>query len=357
MHKSVIEDFFDHILQRQTAQGPERAFRFKAIKASNGSVSPAHYPTDINNPAPSRRISKCSSQRNANAVPDAMPDAAPAPEEDAAPDARPVAAAEDHAVSAPKPSAQLKRVATGRKKPKQPGRTSTAAAAQPPNSLQLTDTTELNYVQVNQTTMDILCTAGVAQPQPINGPADGVPEYLIPQHMYARYITHVSGGNEDITDTSCPIDPSLLDSTAQTAAARAQTGAATAHTAAAQMGVETAQMGAATAQMGAATAQMGAATAQMGAATAHTAAAQMAAAAAQMGAATAHMAAAQMAAAAAQMGAAIAHMAAAQTAAATAQMAVATAQSATGVAAAAARRGYIPWDDLCGNGELARNEC
>jgi hypothetical protein len=165
-------------------------------------------------------------------VPDAVPDAAPAPKADATPDARPVAAAEGHAMSAPKPSAQLKQVATGRKKPKQPGRTSTAVAAQPPNSSQLTDTTESNYIQVNQTTMDILCTAGITQPQPINGPADGVPEYLIPRHMYARYITHVSGGNENMTDTSCPIDPSLLDSTAQMAAATAQMGAATA-----QMGV------------------------------------------------------------------------------------------------------------------------
>jgi hypothetical protein len=179
-------------------------------------------------------------------------------------------------------------------------------AAQPPNSSQLTDTTESNYIQVNQTTMDILCTAGVAQPQPINGPANGVPKYLIPQHMYARYITHVSGGNENMTDTSCPIDPSLLDSTAQTAVA-------TAHMA--------------EAQIGAATAQVGAATAQMGAATAHTAAAQM-------GAAIAHTA-------AAQMGAATAHMAAAQTA----------------VAVAMAGRGYIPRNDLCNNGELARNEC
>jgi hypothetical protein len=117
MYKSVIEDFFDHILQQQMAQGPERAFRFKAIKASNGSMSPAHYPTDINNPAPSRCISKCSSRRNANA----MPDATPAPEADATPNARLVATAEGHAVSAPKPSAQSKRVATGKKKPKQPG--------------------------------------------------------------------------------------------------------------------------------------------------------------------------------------------------------------------------------------------
>jgi hypothetical protein len=45
MHKSVIEDFFDHILQWQTAQGPEKAFRFKAIKASNGKCvsSPLFY--------------------------------------------------------------------------------------------------------------------------------------------------------------------------------------------------------------------------------------------------------------------------------------------------------------------------
>jgi hypothetical protein len=118
MHKSVIEDFFDHILQQQMAQGPERAFRFKAIKASNGSVSLAHYPTDINNPAPLRHISKRSSRRNANAMPNAVPNATPTPKADAAPDARPVATAEGHAMSAPKPSAQSKQVTTGRKKPK-----------------------------------------------------------------------------------------------------------------------------------------------------------------------------------------------------------------------------------------------
>jgi hypothetical protein len=100
--------------------------------------------------------------------------------------------------------------------------------------------------------MDILCTAGVTQPQPINGPADGMPKYLIPQHMYARHITHVSGGNENMTDTSYPIDPSLLDSIAQTAVAIAQIAAASAQTA-----VATAQTAVATAQT--ATAQMAAA--------------------------------------------------------------------------------------------------
>jgi hypothetical protein len=43
MHKKVIEDFFEHVLQWQTAHGHERAFRSKGIKASNGSVAPAHY--------------------------------------------------------------------------------------------------------------------------------------------------------------------------------------------------------------------------------------------------------------------------------------------------------------------------
>ena len=71
MHKSAIEDFFNHVLQQQMAQGPERAFRFKAVKASDGSVSPTHYPDDLNNPPPSQQISKCSGQRNAEAIPDA----------------------------------------------------------------------------------------------------------------------------------------------------------------------------------------------------------------------------------------------------------------------------------------------
>jgi hypothetical protein len=47
MHKKVVEDFFEHVLQWQMVHGPERAFRFKGIKASNGSVAPAHYPKKL----------------------------------------------------------------------------------------------------------------------------------------------------------------------------------------------------------------------------------------------------------------------------------------------------------------------
>ena len=72
MHKSVIGDFFDHVLQWQTVQGPERAFRFTGIKARDGSVSPAHYPNGLNNPKCSRHISKQTGQRNADVMPDAV---------------------------------------------------------------------------------------------------------------------------------------------------------------------------------------------------------------------------------------------------------------------------------------------
>ena len=51
MHKSTMEDFFDHVSQRQMAQGPERAFKFKGIKAGNGTVAPTHYPGDLNPPS------------------------------------------------------------------------------------------------------------------------------------------------------------------------------------------------------------------------------------------------------------------------------------------------------------------
>jgi len=72
MHKSVIEDFFDHVLQWQTVQGPERAFRFTGIKARDGSVSLTHYPNVLNNPKHFRHISKWTGQRNANDMPDAI---------------------------------------------------------------------------------------------------------------------------------------------------------------------------------------------------------------------------------------------------------------------------------------------
>ena len=53
LQKSCIEDFFDHVLQRQTAHRLKKAFRFKAVKASDRSVSPANYPNDADNPPPS----------------------------------------------------------------------------------------------------------------------------------------------------------------------------------------------------------------------------------------------------------------------------------------------------------------
>jgi hypothetical protein len=203
MHKSAIEDFFDHVLQRQTAQGPERAFRFKAIKASDGSVSPTHYPGDLNNPPPSRRISKRSGRRNADA--DAESIIGTSPHADAVADAD--ADAESQSQS------RGRKRAKGKAKRKQPRRQSTAEQAPnsaPPDPLQITDTAQSNYMQVNQTTMDILCTAGVTRPQPINGPGDGAPEYHIPRNIYDRYITPMSPSNENVNNATCAIDPSLL---------------------------------------------------------------------------------------------------------------------------------------------------
>src|SRR3979490_2338758 len=84
-----------------------------------------------------------------------------------------------------------------------------AHSSEPPNSSQMT--TQSSDGRLNQTTMDILRIAGVPQPQPINGPADGEPQYLIPQHFYTRYITHMSRGSDNVNNTPCPIDPSLLE--------------------------------------------------------------------------------------------------------------------------------------------------
>jgi len=74
------------------------------------------------------------------------------------------------------------------------------------------NTARQSYVKVNQATMDMLYKAGVTCPQPINGPGDGEPEYLIPRQIYMRYmyITCPSVLNDTVNEHSCLIDPSLL---------------------------------------------------------------------------------------------------------------------------------------------------
>jgi len=197
------------------AQGPERAFRFKRIKLHNGSVSPAQYPNDLNSPTPSRRMRKRTGRRNADAA--AVPDVdsaaaapvpgdspAPAPAPAPVPDPDPEGQSQGLAASSPNPRSQsrARKAAKGKSKPKKPGQRSMAEQAHDLN----TSATLLNDVQVNQMTMDILCRAGLAQPQPINGPGDGEPQYLIPRDTYMRYMGPMSGDN--VYDP--PIDPSLL---------------------------------------------------------------------------------------------------------------------------------------------------
>jgi hypothetical protein len=182
MQKRVIEDFFDHILQRQMAQGPERAFRFKRIKLHDGSVSPAQYSNDLNSPTPSRWMCKRTGWQNADAA--ALPDVdspapmpAPAPAPVPAPNLNPKGQSKDLAASHnPHSQPRARKAAKGKSKTNIPGQRSTAEQAHNLN----TSATLSNKVQVNQLMMDILCRAGLAQPQPINGPGDGDPQYLIP---------------------------------------------------------------------------------------------------------------------------------------------------------------------------------
>ena len=170
MQKRVIEDFFDHILQRQMAQGPKRAFRFKRIKLHDGSVSPAQYPNDLNSPKPSRRMHKCTGRQNAavpnvdspapapNAAPiptptpDPMP--APTPDRTPAPDGAPAPApnpnpeGQSHALAAshnPHSQPRARKAAKGKSKTTIPVQRSMAEQAHNLN----TSATLSNKVQVN----------------------------------------------------------------------------------------------------------------------------------------------------------------------------------------------------------------
>src|ERR1700723_3133722 len=73
----------------------------------------------------------------------------------------------------------------------------------------------MTYVRVNQMNMNEICTTvGVTQPQAINGPNDGDPEYLIPQDIYMRYMAFTQVGPLAIdkpNDTPFALDPSLME--------------------------------------------------------------------------------------------------------------------------------------------------
>jgi hypothetical protein len=226
-----MEDFFDHVLQQQTAQGPERAFRFKGIKADDGTVAPTHYPGDLNPPPPARRKPKRSGRRNA----DAMTDAELAngtghhtTAESADAKAQPRSRQRNKKSKGMRPRRQSTTAQPSTSEPAADADNSTMTGHQadaaadagpmtgpPPDAdAQSPDrnTARQSYVQVNQATMDMLYTAGVTCPQAINGPGDGEPEYLIPRQIYMKYmyITRPSVPNDTVNEHSCPIDPSLL---------------------------------------------------------------------------------------------------------------------------------------------------
>jgi hypothetical protein len=73
-----------------------------------------------------------------------------------------------------------------------PGQSSPALTPASSNFSPLTETNQANYVQLNQTEMDRLYGVGVLQPDPINGPANGEPQYLVPQDIYAGNINDFS---------------------------------------------------------------------------------------------------------------------------------------------------------------------
>jgi hypothetical protein len=243
MHKSSVENFFEHILQRQTAHGPERAFRFKAVKASDGSLYPAEYPSDFNHASRSRRKVKRTSRRS---VPDSEPaDSEPADSEPADTEPADPAMADpdqsskksrstkskgrrkdsgrrskvqpapdtdtepaDPAMADPDQSSKKSRSAKSKGKRKHSGRRSTVQPASDTDPM-------MTYVRVNQMTMNEICTTvGVTQPQAINGPNDGDPEYLIPQDIYMRYMAFAQEGPLAIdkpNDTPFALDPSLME--------------------------------------------------------------------------------------------------------------------------------------------------
>ena len=115
MCKSVIEDFFDHVLQWQTVQGPEGVFKFKGIKASDGRVSPACYAA---NTPPSQHNSKQTSQRKANFMPNAISNTCTKP--NAAANSEANASADAEMLHNLPPQSRGRKVAKGTMKQKQP---------------------------------------------------------------------------------------------------------------------------------------------------------------------------------------------------------------------------------------------
>lgn len=191
LHKDVLEGFFAHVVKRQIAHGAELAFRFKGVKGGRGDgvINPAAYP---NNPTTLRRR-RAKRGPATNPTPDPTTTAASAP---------------DTEVGHSGNTNQATKKQSTKKKPE---KSITTLASPVMTSPQPSVPAQPSYVYVNQQQMDFLQNAGIPLSQPVNGPNDGDPEYLVPHDLYARYITGQSvAAHQPTLDVECPIDPILL---------------------------------------------------------------------------------------------------------------------------------------------------
>lgn len=200
MPKQVIQEIFEHLLERQGMDGPEQAFRFASIKSGKKIVN-ACYPNGVAD-ADARRPGR----GRAGAVADPDPPHTPPsnPSHPMAPQLPTLVIChdEDHRPIDARPALPNSADAVTHEHYDADG-----LQADP-------DCNEATFVIIGDDDMTNLNRSGIPMPVPCNGPDDGQPRYPVPCGIYKAYITRGSpvGGDSipDITRMDQLIDPALL---------------------------------------------------------------------------------------------------------------------------------------------------
>ncbi|KAM6500775.1 hypothetical protein JOM56_003789 [Amanita muscaria] len=201
MRKKAIQEFFEHVSERQNVHGIKQAFRFKMVKSGNQMV-PAKYPNDAGAGADNNNTLASKRPRKGKVV--AGPTGQPNHKESYLDDVNAVSDA-DAGADSDVPLADLRKGLRKTKAVTGPtyqlnhvesdldnagANADTDSVAAQGSLSALADPQTKQFVLVGQSVIGKLTKAGIPMPVPVpfNGPVDGDPQYFIDAEIYQQFM-------------------------------------------------------------------------------------------------------------------------------------------------------------------------